>query len=362
MFKILLLVLTVALVVTFSKGDSHVETNEKEALIVAKVDNSNSSSSYSYRPIKANATKAEDTFKCSRYGPFSVDNCSDFTARFTYKLNSVSDQKIIERLRLLSTSGSVLHATSKASFDYVTGKQRTVSFTVPMKDYWTSNGLTLKFEIVNASSYTILKAHTATFYPVLNGTVSIGTLRRKIYTSRSFGFKGDGTNMVETTESFDFTNIGSYVNVDNYYCLDLDNNYFYYLDSYSLSCTSVELRIKDYDNLFPYLTHKSNSDVIVPLTLHKRGTAVTFKLKNSYYVNKKTLQISDVYRQGFALTNRFYLPINGKRTFNNKWLYIDIKELGISKISTSVSLKFNVDRNFVGVCSDGDYCVTGGSR
>ena len=35
---------------------------------------------------------------------------------------------------------------------------------------------------------------------------------------------------------------------------------------------------------------------------------------------------------------------------------------GISKITTSVSLKFNVNRSLVGVCSDGDYCVVGGNR
>ena len=362
MLKVLLLLITMVAVVAFSKSNSIEESIQTNTSTITNADNFNSENHYDYKSVKANASAAEDTFKCSTYGPFSVDNCSDITARFTYKLNSISNQKVIERLRLLSTSGSVLYASTKTSFDYVTGTQKTISFTVPLKDYWSSNGLTLKFEIVNASSYAILKAHTATFYPIVSSTISIGTLRKKIYTSRSFGFKGDGTNMVEATESFDFTNIGSYVNVDNYYCLDLANNFFYYLDSYTLSCTSVELRIKDYDNLFPYLPHKTNSDVIVPLTLHKRGTSVTFKLKNSYYVNRKTLQISDVYRQGFSLTNKFYLPINGKKLFNNKWLYIDIKELGISKITTSVSLKFNVNRNLVGVCSDGDYCVVGGNR
>lgn len=362
MLKIFLLLLTVIIVAAFSKSNSATDSSQINTSIISSVNDSSSSSSYSYKPVKANVTSTEDVFKCTRYGPFSVDDCKDFTAKFTYKLNSISNQKVFERMRLLSISGSVLHVSSKASFDYVTGTQKTISFTVPMSDYWSSNGLTLKFEIVNASSYAILKAHTATFYPILNGTVSIGTLRKKIYTSKCFGFTGDGTKMVETTETFDFTNIGSYVNVDNYYCLDLANNFFYYLDSYTLSCTSVELRIKDSDNLFPYLTHKSNDDIIIPLTLHKRGTAVTFKLKNSYYVNKKTLQISDVYRQGYFLTSKFYLPINGKKTFNNKWLYIDIKGLGISKITTSVSLKFNVDRNLVGVCSDGEYCVVGGSR
>lgn len=363
MFKILLLILTAILITVFTKSNTPANSTQKSSPIVSKVNDSSDYDPFNYKTTKSNETKAADVFKCNAHGPYTVGDCGNITIRFTYTLYSVSSQRIIDRLRLLSTSGSVLYSTTKAAVDYTTGTLRTVAFTnVPLGDYWSASGLTLKFEIVNASTWAILKEHSATFYPIVNGTVTIGTLRKKIYTSRSFGFKGDGEKMVELTESFDFTNIGTYVNVNNYYYLDLTNNLFQYLDDYSLTCTSVSLRFKDSENVFPYFTHQSNGEIVVPLTLSKNKTAVTFKYQKSFYVNKKTLQISDVYRQDFVSTNKFYLPINGKRLFNNKWLYIDIKGLGVNKISTSVALKFNVDRNLVGVCSDGDYCVTGGNR
>ena len=363
MFKILLLILTALLITVFTKSNSTVGSTKKTDPIVTEANDSSEFDPFNYKTIKSNESKAADVFKCNSHGPYTVGDCGNITIRFTYTLYSISSQRIIDRVRLISTSGSVLYSATKAAVDYATGTLRTVAFTnIPLGDYYTSNGLTLKFEILNASTYAIIKGYSATFYPIVNGTVSIGTLRKKIYTSRSFGFKGDGEKMVELTESFDFTNVGTYVNVNNYYYLDLTKNVFQYLDDYTLTCTSVNLRFKDNDNVFPYFTHQSNGDIVVPLTLYKNKTAVTFKYQNSFYVNKKTLQISDIYRQDFVSTNKFYLPINGKRLFNNKWLYIDIKGLGINKISTSVSLKFNVNRNLVGVCSDGDYCVTGGSR
>ena len=362
MFKILLLILTAILITIFTKSNPQVDPTQKTSSIGSEVADSNNDVLFDYKTTKSNESNTTDVFKCAAQGPFTVGSCGNLNLKFTYALNNVSNQRIIDRVRLLSTSGSVLYSATKAAVDYTTGTQRIVIFNIPLGDYWSNNGLTFKYEVVNASTWAIIKENSATFYPILNGTVSIGTLRKKVYTSRSFGFKGDGEKMVELTESFDFTTVGTYVNVNNYYNLDLTNNIFHYLDDYTMKYTSASLRFKDNENIFPYFTHQSNGDVVVPLTLSKNKTAVSFKFQKSFYVNKKTLQISDVYREDFVLTKKFYLPINGKKLFNNKWLYIDIKELGISKISTSVSLKFNVDRNLVGVCSDGDYCVIGGSR
>ena len=304
----------------------------------------------------------EDYFYCPQYGPFPLENCTNFDATFTYALYSVPSTSIIERIRLFNSSNSVVASSSKTSFYYNTGSRKSVTFTVPIKDYWSASGLTLKFEILNSASHTILKAFSVTFYPPSQKTILGVNLKRSIYTSRSLGFYGDGEGMKELVETFDFTTIGDYINVDYYYRLKLNQNYFLYPNSIPLSFNSVNLRFNDDDNLFPYFTHQANGDIILPLNLYKNGSLVTFKIKNTLYVNKRTLQISDTYHSSFASTNDFYLPINGRMKFNNKQVYIDFVRLGKDQISTSIPIKYDVNQSLVGVCTDGGYCIVGGNR
>lgn len=317
-----------------------------------------SSSSSSYQgPVQV-----QDYFYCDRYGPFEADNCSDFTASFTYELNGVADQSIIERIRLFNSSNSVVASSSKAASNYVKGTRKTISFVVPIKNYWSSSGLTLKFEILNSQTRVIIKAFSVTFFPPRKQTHNGVILKRETYTSNSLGFYGDGEGLKELKETFDFTTIGDYIGVDYYYRLDLSNNYFKYPNSYPLSFESINLRFNDSNNLFPYYTHQLNNDIVIPLALDKSGDIVRFKFKNKFYINKRTLQISDTYRTNFTSTEDFYLPINGKRLFNEKQIYFDINYLGLDQISASIPVKYDISRSLVGVCTDGNYCVVGGNR
>ena len=303
-----------------------------------------------------------DYFYCDKYGPFSLERYDNFPATFEYELYSISSQTIVERIRLFNSSNSVVASSSKTPIDYVRGQRKSVTFTVPIRDYWSASGLTLKFEIVNRDSNAILKAYSATFYPPSKKTINGSLLKREAYTSKSLGFYGDGETMNELIETFDFTTIGDYVGVDYYYRLNLINNYFLYPHDYILTYYGVSLRFNDDDNLFPYFTHKDNGDIVIPLTIYKSGDTVRFKYKNTFYINKRTLQISDTYRTGFVSTKDFYLPINGKRFFNNKQLYIDFDRLGMDAISTSLPIKYDVSQSLAGVCTDGEYCVVGGSH
>ncbi len=304
----------------------------------------------------------DDYFYCPQYGPFPLDNCSNFDATFTYALYSIPNTSIIERIRLLNASNSVVASSSKASFNYSSGLHKSVTFTVPIKDYWSASGLTLKFEILDSASRAILKAFSVTFYPPSQKVVLGANLKRSIYTSRSLGFYGDGEGMKELVETFDFTTIGDYINVDYYYRLSLNQNYFLYPNNIPLTSNSVSLRFNDDDNLFPYFSHDNNGDIILPLNLYQNSSIVTLKPKNTLYVNKRTLQMSDTYRSSFASTKEFYLPINGRKKFNNKQVYIDFVGLGKDQISTSIPIKYDVNQSLVGVCTDGGYCIIGGNR
>ena len=320
-------------------------------------DDSSSSSSSSSSSIEFH----EDYFNCARYGPFEA-GCPDFNVIFTYAFYSIGSQRIIERVRFLDSSNNVLAATTKSSKDYTKGQLNDVTFAIKTHDYLTSSGLTLYFEIINSSTYKVLKRYETTFYPVKKETISYSELKKGIYTSKSFGFQGTGSGLSNTKEEIDFRPFGDYLNVNYYYELEFTNNNFYYLSPYILNYQNINLRFNDSTNQFPYMTHDSNGDIILPLSLYMSGSKATFIFKNKYYVNKKTLQMSDTYRTNYILTNRFYLPINGRKRFNNKMLYIEIGSLGYSHLSTTIPLRYSVSKSLFGLSNDGENYVIGGNK
>ena len=319
------------------------------------------SSSSSSPSSSSTPSSGADYFYSEKYGPFSTNNPSNVTASFTYALNSVTSQNVIERMRLYQGS-SVVSSSSKALFYYEKGSRKTVSFDIPIKDCWTTNGLTIKIEILN-SSYSILKAFSSDFNPPSNSYIQPHVLKANTYTSKSLGFYGDGETMSGIYETFDFTTIGDYLDVDYYYRLDVSKNKFSYPnDSLSLSYKSIYLSFSDSENMFPSISHDSYGDIRIPLTIQRVGNKINFKYKNSFYVHKRSLDISDTYKQGYVLTNDFYLPINGRKKFNGKSLYIEINELGLDKISTKFSLRYESDKSIVGLSTDGTHYVTGGNK
>ena len=301
-----------------------------------------------------------DYFYCPKYGPFPLGS-DDFTATFNYSFNSIESQDIIERIRLLNSSQAVVSASSKPKIYYTKGTTNSVGFLIPLHDYWNSGGLTLKFEIVNADTRVVIKEYSATFYPPSNSSVTAQSLKREVYTSRSLGFYGDGYGLKSLNEVIDFTHFGDYLDVDYYYKLDVTKNKFGYPNDYSPTASSLTLKFNDAENLFPYWSHDDVDDVSFPLTMNINNGSINFKLNTSFYVNKRTLQISQTYRQGFTLTNDFYLPINGKSKFNGKTLYLYINDFGMDHISTVYPLRYDIDKNLIGTCSDGEYCIEGGS-
>ena len=303
----------------------------------------------------------EDYFASDKYGPFPL-NSNDFEVTFTYELNNISNQTILERIRLFNSSNSVVASSTKTKIDYVTGTRNSVTFLIPIHDYWSNNGLTLNFEILNYSTRTIIKQYSATFYPPSYSTLSGEYLKRNYYQSRSLGFYGDGKQMKEIVEVFDFRYLGEYLNISNYYRLDLSKNAFVYPYSLSFWFNTIYLRFNDSEYLFPYYSHNNNDEILIPLTLNRSGPYCWFSYARKFYINKRTLQISDSYHPGFILTNDFYLPINGLNTFNEKRLYLDINYIGWDCISTSISLKYDTSKALVSVCTDGEYCIEGGNK
>ena len=301
-----------------------------------------------------------DYFLCPTYGPFHVGD-RDFTATFQYRAN-IDNQEIIERLRLLDTNNNVLQASSKAAKMYSNNELIEVSFNVPIRDYLTESGIILKFEIIKKSNYSVLKTYSTTLYPLTSVSNNANYLKQNIISTNPIGFYGDGEGMKTISETFDFTKLGDYLDINYYYHLNIKKNQFYYTSDFPLSYTAINLRFEDHDFLFPYFSHDSSFNVNVPLRASVTNSKVTLSYKNYFYVNKRTLQVSQTAKTGFTLTPELYLPINGKNRFNNKLLYLDFVDFGQSKITVSFPIRYQVNKSLVGVSDDGINYVSGGVK
>ena len=302
----------------------------------------------------------QNYFYCSTYGPFEVGD-PDIATTFQYQLD-IPNQEIIERIRLFDSDNSVLYAASKTSRSYTNMAYASVSFTIPLHDYLTNSGLTIKFEILNKSTRAILSTYSATIYPVSQPSVSYISLKQDVYQTKNIGFYWDGETMQGITEKYDFRSISDYFDVDYYYRMDLKDIFFKYESMFQLQYNSINLRFEDRDNLFPFFNHDASKNIVIPLKIETNGTRVNLKFNKTFYINKRTLQISDTYRTGFVTTQYFYLPVNGKKRFNNKTIYLDINGLGKSQLTTSFPIRYLVDKSLVGASNDGVHHVGGGSR
>ena len=306
---------------------------------------------------------ADDYFSCTTFGPFSLSTVTNsVSVTFTYQYGSIVSQNIVERVRLLDSTNTVVGGSSKQYRYYTKGTRNNVTFSLPIKDHLNRNGLTLKFEILKESNLTILKAYSTTFYPTSDENVSWVSLKQNVRTSKSLGFYSDDSEMKPIIEKLDFTHFGDYIDIDYYYRLEINKNLIGYPNDCTFRYKSASLTFNDSNNLFPYLSHQASGDVVIPLTLTRSGDFINLKYKNNFYINKRTLQISESYRNGFVSTKDFYLPINGKNKFNGKQIYIALEGFGLDNISTTIPLKYDTNRSLVGTCTDGDYCVIGGRR
>ena len=298
-------------------------------------------------------------FSCPTYGPFRVGD-PDIDVSFTYRIFGPSRQ-IIERLRVFSPSGSAIYSISKTARDYIEDSLDTVTFTLPIHDFLTINGFTFKFEILNKANRKIITEYGTTIYPVEDTYPSAQQLKSAIYETKNIAFYGDGTTIKPISEKFDFTTIGDYLDIDYYYRLNIKDIFFNYQSVLPFSCLEIYLRFDDPEYLFINIPHDGNS-VSIPLRAMVGNNKITLKYQKFFYINKRTLQPSTYYDPSYALSEYLYLPINGKRIFNNTVLYLDFVGLGYSNLNVSIPIRYVADRSLVGLCGDSDYYVEGGVK
>jgi len=237
------------------------------------------------------------------------------------------------------------------------GGNHDFSFALPLHAIFGSNGLKIMIKI-NSSNSTLFSGE---------GLLKPFALQAEEIeiTESSYNFKTEGHSFyISDSKVIQFNDDIRF----DYESMKFDHDFYYYLDFEKLSFTSLGKEIKykeaflkfhDYNLNFPLVSHTTDNDVIVPLKLTIWNSKVRVSLKDKYYVNPTSLDISDHEKIGFEETSRFFLPKNKADEINESIFMFCLKELGNSKFNLFSNLTYAFSKKAIGSCMNSDFCVIG---
>ena len=166
------------------------------------------------------------------------------------------------------------------------------------------------------------------------------------------------------TEYFSFKDTVDYLTVTEDNILDLSEITFEHPEEFALKNTNTGhyLKIKDVNNLFPYMDKNADDIISIPLKITKEGSYVYMSFRDQMYVNKKTLQMSFRRRTGYTVTRDFYINPDIIPQIGENDIWIELSKVGQNDTDIIIPLHFPVDKNFIGMCFDSQYCFTGGIK
>lgn len=273
---------------------------------------------------------------------------------FKYSLNVKCDG-MSEELKLCNpTTGAMYSKQTTAKHSHTTSYTN-VGFEVDLSKWFGNAGLTFEFSVFYSG--TVIQKVSATIYPYEGYSTDISKTNTKRLQGRNVAFKVE-SNVVKTyADDFNFTGLKNYIDADNYYSLSLRNIEFLH-NSQKFFYTQAYMQIKDKNQLFKNMPH-TNGNIILPLVIENDEETKSFKFKNKFYVNRLTLEISNVKKDGYVETEKFFLPINKKKDFIGTEMKIVISNCGYSRFNLMFDISYDVSRGLIGDCSNSDYCIKG---
>ena len=258
-------------------------------------------------------------------------------------------------------NGKKMFTSKSSSVDLYKGQSSNLNVKICTKDYLTYEGLDIKTSFIDTKSsvtYTaflqkILPYKSQTFNPIkedynnkLNPTVF--SLGRSIEYSKK--------------ESFDFSDCQEYFLRDQYLKLDLSQFTFRYNHVHDLTYSSASFVIRDIYDCFDYISKDENKEFSIPLKIFKRNSKMLMSFLKTMYVNEKTLQMSLIPRDGFKETSSFFFPINKQQEVMKDEFKMSLIGLGDNKTNFIWNCSMNTVTNFLGDCSNSEYCIIGGVK
>ena len=293
------------------------------------------------------------------YGPFDGENnqlvkfnVSGFTSIYSilveYRYNDAGESKYGE------ASGRLNTLLNGNKYFYLN---------LELKNRMKSAGVNITFSFLVDDE--IKLSFKVVLYPTSNEIIHSYNYRNKDYTISNRVFKITN-NVVYYDEKVNFIDTIDYITNSRSNYLDFSEISFAYksifdwddnVDSY--------LVIKDIDNIFPYLIKDIKHEVRFPLIAKRENDAITFMNNDFYFYSPTTYEIArnrDKEHDIKIITDKIYINPTKYSLLENANIYIYCSNLLKSGPSVKIYLQFLKDRNFIGYCTNSNYCIEGGIR
>ena len=153
----------------------------------------------------------------------------------------------------------------------------------------------------------------------------------------------------------------AYLSVNTNNSLDLSQLTFKYNGFGEYLSGNIYLNIRDYKNVFPYL---SKVDNVVSIRMKKEqiNDEISLSLNETMYVNKDTLEMYQNSTSNVIETTDLFVPIGKEADLLDDDIFISIVDSGHSQADFTIPFNFYYNKRYFGECYESDYCIHGGIK
>ena len=234
----------------------------------------------------------------------------------------------------------------------------TYNLYLPFEQYLTSNGLNIVMSHLIKKDEELVSS--AVVYPFKEESINVSMYRKEPYIRNGVYLSMDD-GILHSSEEYDFTDLNEFIPVEKNSKIDLTHLKFKYNCPHELTSGDIYLKIKDYNNLFPYL-NKFNGEVSLKMKFEQNNSEITLKLDEPLYVNSETCEMSSSLLDGFTETDTLFVPHGKEELLLDDEVYITIKDAGFSLTDFTIPFSFYFPNKYLGECYESDYCITGGVK
>lgn len=168
----------------------------------------------------------------------------------------------------------------------------------------------------------------------------------------------DAGNISTYTDTYNFKNFNESYTPTYYHNISLDNYQIVKTNNamQNFSADSISLYLTNREGVFDNMPGNHNY-MIVPLSIYSNGTKSYLKLKNFYYVNPKTLLMSEEYKVGYVSTGHIYFPHNEMKYQGEYEGRIIFSHINGGQSNLTYKFSLNAELNLLGDCIESEYCV-----
>ncbi len=314
-------------------------------------------------------TSGEDPYEWRKeslhYGPFDIeDKGKETMVPIWYHYHYEVEKTVYETLtittmdnRTLFYRGTKMHNIHERDFGF------SVDFEVPLYKYLDSSGYKIVFSVIDANTNKLFHDPASLdIFPINTETFNPFATNDKTYQSKPVVsyFLWYPTYYVST---YDFSGlVDEFDGKDSRYLHYPICSFKYEYEKEPFTYKEAYIKFFDKKNLFPYYTKSSDGYKHIPVSLvyNEQSKSIEVRIKQEFYVKKDTMQVSDIYRKGFEMTEFFALPHNFEYYINEYNFEMVMMDLGADKLDVIYPISFGHSRGFFGLCKDSEYCVTGG--